>query len=176
MPEAVGKPPSAKGATPRSNAAALQPTVLAQPLEGEARLAAGVRVEQLTSKVEIRVGEPRMVEPERACEATEDLRVGKALPRGRDRGLVPGDVQMAVRGVQIGVLRLHRRRQDDVGEVRRVGEALLDDDGEEILAGEAFPHATLVGDDRGRIRVEDDQRGNGRIVGARSAPRRAWTC
>ena len=83
---------------------------------------------------------------------------------------------MPVGVVQVEVLGLHRRRQDDVGVERRVGQPLLEDDGEEVLAREAGVHARVIGIAGRRIGVEDDERGDGRVVRLASAPRRGATC
>jgi hypothetical protein len=71
---------------------------------------------------------------------------------------------MSVGAVEVRVLGLHRDREDDVGEVGRVGEALLEDDREEVFPGEPSPDARLVRVARGRVRVEDDH-GRHRRVG-----------
>ncbi len=66
--------------------------------------------------------------------------------------------------VQVEVLRLHRRRQHEVGEARRVGHALLQHDREEVVARQARVHARVIGVAGGRIGVEDDHRRDGRVV------------
>ena len=63
------------------------------------------------------------------------------------------------------MLRLHRRRQDDVGVSGGVGHPLLEHDREQVLAREAGVHARVIGVARGGVRVEDDERGDGRVVG-----------
>ena len=106
----------------------------------------------------------RVVEPERAGQPAEDLAVRQALAGRLDRGQVERDVVVPVGAVQVEVLGLHRRRQHDVGEARRVGQALLEHDGEEVVAREARVHARVVGVAGGRIRVEDDERRDRRVV------------
>ena len=63
------------------------------------------------------------------------------------------------------MLGLHRRRQDDVGVQRGVGQALLEHDREQVLAREARVHARVVGVAGGGVRVEDDERRDRRVVG-----------
>ena len=52
---------------------------------------------------------------------------------------------MPVAVVQVEVLGLHRRRQDDVGVVDGVGRELLHHDREQVLALEPAAHLRLVG-------------------------------
>ncbi len=105
-----------------------------------------------------------MVEAEGGGQPAEDLRIRQAFARRVDGRLVPGQVEVAVGPVQIGVLRLHRRREHDVREVGRVGEAMLENDGEQIIAGQALADAQLVRVRGRRVRVEDHQRCDGRLV------------
>ena len=105
-----------------------------------------------------------MVEAERAGEPAEDLAVREALAGRLDGRQVERDVVVPVGVVQVEVLRLHRRGQHDVGEVRRVGHALLEHDREQVLAREAGVHARVVGVAGGGVGVEDDHRRHGRVV------------
>ena len=105
-----------------------------------------------------------MVEAQRAGEPAEDLAVRQALAGRLDGRQVERDVVLAVGVVDIEVLRLHRRRQHDVGEVHRVGHALLEHDGEQVLAREARVHARVIGIAGGGVRVEHDDRRHRRVV------------
>ena len=82
--------------------------------------------------------------------------------------LVDDEVEVAVSLVQIEVLELRRRRQDDVGVVGRVGHELLVDDREQVLAAKPCEHARLVGRDRRRVGVVDVEGAHGRVVRLRS--------
>ena len=86
-----------------------------------------------------------------------------ASPSGRDRGTAEADVEVAVGLVDVVVLERRGGRQQQVGEVRGVGLELLVDDGEQVLAREPAPHRLLVGRDRRRVRVVDEERLHGRI-------------
>jgi hypothetical protein len=88
---------------------------------------------------------------EAAGQAAEDLGVRQALAGRGDRRLVPAEVEVAVRVVQVGVLGLHRARQQQVGVVGGVRLEVVDDDREEVLAREPAAHALLVGDARHRV-------------------------
>ena len=75
--------------------------------------------------------------------------------------------------VQVEVLGLHGRRQDDVGVERRVGQPLLEDDREEVLAREAGVHARVIGIAGRRVGVEDDSAATGgSSVCVSASPRR----
>ena len=65
---------------------------------------------------------------------------------------------MPVGIVQVGVLDLHRRREQEIGEVGGVGLEVVDDHGEEILAGESLPDPALVRRARRRIAAVDEER------------------
>ena len=57
--------------------------------------------------------------------------------------------------MDVEVLELHRRGQQDVGIVGRVGGELLMNDGEQVLAPQSRENARLVGTYRRRVRVVD---------------------
>ena len=70
---------------------------------------------------------------------------------------------MAVGRVQVEVFGLHRRRQHHVGEVARVGPALLEHGGEQVVAAQPGVHPVLVGRGGGRVGVEHHQRRDARV-------------
>jgi hypothetical protein len=61
------------------------------------------------------------------------------------------------------VLELRRGREDDVGVGGRVRQELLEDDGEEVLAGEALEDLALLRCDGCGVRAPDDEGGDRRI-------------
>ena len=83
-----------------------------------------------------------------------------------DRAVAPGDVV---------VLEERRRRQHDVGVARGVGEDLIEDDGEEIVALQPLEHPVLVGHRRQGIAVVDEQHLDRRRV-VSAAPGRDGSC
>ena len=97
------------------------------------------------------------MKPEPVREQPEDLAVAARLAERRNRGLVERDVVVAPRPHDIEVLELRGGREDDVGVRRRVGHELLAHDGEEVVSTQAGEHLLLVGRDRGRVRVPDDE-------------------
>ena len=106
-----------------------------------------------------------MVAAHRRSEAAEDLGVRQALPGRLDCRLVPGHVVVPVSGGNVDVLGPCGCGQDDVGEISRVGEPVLGDDQEQVVTREARADPRLVGRRGGRVRVHDDHRFDGRIVG-----------
>ena len=82
---------------------------------------------------------------------------------------------MAPRPDDVEVLELRRRRQDDVGVRGGVGHELLAHDREQVVAAQAREHPLLIGRDRRRVRVPDDQRRDRRVerrIGERLADAR----
>ena len=71
---------------------------------------------------------------------------------------------MPVRDQQIAVLDRHRRRQHDVRVARGVGQEVLDDDGEQIVAREAATDLRLMRDARRGIAGVHEERLDRRIV------------
>ena len=76
-------------------------------------------------------------------------------PRGRDRRRVIHHVEMAVRAVNVDVLELRRRRQDDIGVIDRVGREQLVNHHEQVFAAQSVQDLGLVGGDGGRVAVID---------------------
>ena len=71
--------------------------------------------------------------------------------------------------VDVVMLEKHGRRQDDVSHARGLGHKLLVDAGEQVVAREALLDEGLLGCDRNRIGVLDedggDRRPTGKIIG-----------
>ena len=84
--------------------------------------------------------------------------VGAAALRRLDRLAAELQILMAAAGVDVVVLEEHRRRQHDIGMARGVGEELLVDAGEQVLARKAAPHLLLIGRDDHRVGVLDQHR------------------
>ena len=141
------------------------PALLPQLLQGDAGERRMVRIEDRPRQVLVAVVQAGFVQPHRPRQPAEDLRVRQTLARRRDGGLVPLQVHVAVGVVEVGVFRLHGRRQHDVGVVDGVGGEVLDDDGEQVLAREAAPQRPLPGRARRRVGAVEDQRVDRRIVG-----------
>lgn len=91
------------------------------------------------------------------------LRLGQRLDHR------PRDVEEAGAAglVEIVVLEEGRRRQDDVGHRRRLGQELLVDAGEEILAQEAGTDLRRIRRDHHRVGVLDEERRHRRPVAER---------
>jgi hypothetical protein len=66
--------------------------------------------------------------------------------------------------VDLGVLKLRRRGQHDVGVVHGVGWKLLVHHDEQIVAHQALVYTLQVGRDRCRITVIDEQRLDRRVI------------
>ncbi len=99
----------------------------------------------------------RVAEAEPAREVREDLGVRPRLADRLDHGPDELQADRAVSLRDVVVLEKRRRRQQDVRVPRGVGEDLLEDDGEEILALQPFEHAVLIGHRRQRVAVVDEQ-------------------
>ncbi len=124
-----------------------------------------VAVEHVARDLLVGLVQSRVVEAELRRQPAEDLAVRQARPGRLDGRQVERHVVVPVGVVDVEVLRLHRRRQDDVGIQRGVGHPLLEHDREQILAREAGVHARVIGVAGGGVRVEDDERRDGRVVG-----------
>ena len=96
-------------------------------------------------------------------ELAEDVGVRPRLADRIDDRPASCSDERAVGAREVVVLEEGRRRQHDVGIEARVGEHLLEDDGEEILALQALQHALLVGHRHGRVAVVDEQQLDRRI-------------
>src|SRR6266702_6011443 len=105
------------------------------------------RFERLPADVRVRIAEALLGEAHARGQPPEHFAVRQALAQRLDRGAVRHDVEMPVGGVHVPVLELRRRRQHDVGVVAGVGEKLLVDHGEEVLARESPDDLPRVGRD-----------------------------
>ena len=65
---------------------------------------------------------------------------------------------IAAAAIDVVMLEEHGGRQDDVGQLRRVGHELLVHAGEEVLAAKSLDHQPLLGCDIGGVGVLDEQR------------------
>jgi hypothetical protein len=154
-PDGVPKPPCAKGLKSSGRSASAQPTARSS---SKSTLSEREADELLVADVE-----DLAVVAHRPREAPEDLGVGQRLADGRDGRLVVGDVRVAPGGHEVEVLDLRGGREHDVGVAGRVGEEVLEDDGEEVLAGEPLDDPRAVGRRRRRVGVVDDERVDRRL-------------
>ena len=76
---------------------------------------------------------------------------------------------MAAAAIDVVVLEERRRRQHDVGHLRRLGHELLVHAGEQIVAGKAVLDLVLIGRNRHRVGVLDDHRRDRRAAVQRLA-------
>ena len=91
-------------------------------------------------------------------QGADHLVVGAALAGRIDQPGPELDVLMPAALVEVVVLHEHGRGQHDVGNCRRLREELLVHDREKVLAREAALHQLLLGRDRDRVGVLDEQR------------------
>ena len=131
---------------------------------------------RLPREVVVAVREAGVGEAHACREQAKDLGVALRFAERRDRRIVRLRVQVAVRAVDVGLLELRGRRQQDVGVVGGVGLEDLVHDAEQVLARKAGRHFRGFGRDRDRIRVVDVDRANRRIVARRAARRRSRSC
>ena len=83
---------------------------LRERLEGDAAGAGEVGVDELADELFVGVMQPWVRQSQRGSQPAENLGVGQALPNGLDRWQVQREIVMAVRGMDIEVLGLHRGR------------------------------------------------------------------
>ncbi len=69
---------------------------------------------------------------------------------------------VAAAAIDVVMLEEHGCRQDDIGELRRIGHELLVHAGEQVFAQEALLHQSLFRRDVGRIGVLDEHRSHRR--------------
>ncbi len=105
-----------------------------------------------------------MLCPQAFGELGDHVVVLAALAGRLDHRLGHLEVGVAARGVEIVVLEEHRGRQHDIGEGRRLGQELLMDAGEEVLAPKTFVHQLELGADHRRVGVLNQQRRHRRTV------------
>ena len=125
-----------------------------------AGLAQSIAASAISSSVCVPVG---VVEAHGAGEAPEQLGVGHRLADGGHRRHVERQVEMAPGEHDVELLELGRRRQHDVGIARGVGQELLADHGEQVVAREAAGDLGLLGRHDHRVRVVDEQRLDRRV-------------
>ena len=99
-----------------------------------------MRRQRALREVLVGVLEARVIESHPDGELPEDFGVRFRFAQRRDRRIVDHPVQMPVRGVDVEVFELRRRRQQDVRVVGRIGLEVFDDHGEQILARESGNH------------------------------------
>ena len=96
--------------------------------------------------------------PMRAASSRKISHVGPGLAGRRQDGPRQLQIVMPVGEVEVGVLEKSGGGQQDVGVIGGIGLDLFEHHGEQILAAQSFEHGVLIGRDRRRIRVVDDQR------------------
>ena len=104
------------------------------------------------------IAKPGCSAPSRFASAADHLVIGAAFARRLDQLRPEDDVLMAAAAIDVVVLEEHRRRQHDVGHLRRLGHELLVHADEQVVARKAALDLRLVGRDRHRIGVLDEQR------------------
>ena len=107
--------------------------------------------------------EERIVHAHGFSEAAEQFRVGHAFALGFYRAIVITQIKMPPREHDFFLFHLRGRGQHDVGIARRVGDEMLADDGEQILAQQAFDDFILLRRNHQRIGVVHADRFNRRI-------------
>ncbi len=130
-------------------------------------LAEGLRQQRL-----VVVEQGGFVEAHGAGQPAEQLGVAARLATRGDRRLVPAHPQVTPRRDHVGGLELGGGRQHDVGVARRVGEELLVDHREQVVAGETPADQFGVGHGDQRVGVPHDHRRHRRVergVGERLA-------
>ena len=104
--------------------------------------------------------EARVFGAEPPREVPDDGVVRPAFPRRLDDPGPEDDVLVSPALVDVVVLDEHRRGQDHVGDLRRLGHELLVHADEEVLAGEALVDQPQLRRDHHRVRVLDEHRGH----------------
>ena len=161
-PDGVPKPPCANGLKSSGRSASAHPT---SRRRSKSMVSSGARAPASAARASSSsvASNACAVEAHRARQAAEDLGVGQRLADGRDGRLVVGDVGVPPRGHEVDVLDLRRGRQHDVGVAGGVGQEVLEDHGEEVLARQPLHDARAVGRRRGRVGVVDHERVDGRV-------------
>ena len=113
--------------------------VAAQTLAGEPAAAAsgGLASASSISSTVAERGTPASSKPSRAASSRRTSALDLDSPTGAIAGLVPRQVREPPRPDEVGVLEHRRRRQHDVGVPGGVGEELVVDDGEQVVAAES---------------------------------------
>src|SRR5207237_6561985 len=99
------------------------------------------------------IGETRFVEPHLRGKTAEDLGIWQRLAERRNRGVIRERVEMAVTRVNVRLLELCRRRQQNIGVIGGVGLENLVDDAKQVFAQETLRDFRGVGRDGGATRV-----------------------
>ena len=102
-----------------------------------------------------------MVGAEAAQQVVDHLEVRAALARRLDQLGAVEHAGVAATAVVVVVLEEHGGGQHDVGHFRRVGQELLMNDCEQILASETGPRQALLGGNINGVGVLDEQCLNG---------------
>ena len=110
------------------------------------------------------VEQQRFGQTHRTGDAPEALAVVDRFAERLDRGLVPAHPEVAPRGRDVVGLDVGRGRQHDVGVLGGVGEELLVDDREQVVAGHAGAGLLGVRHDHERVAVPDDHRPYRRLL------------
>ena len=122
--------------------------------------------EDLVDEVVVGVREAGLGEAHVVGEAGEEAGVGAGFAERGDGGLVDLCEEVAVGALDVLELEEGGRGEDEVGVVGGVGEELLVDDGEEVVAREAAEDVVLVGRDGGGVAVVDEEGVDGRAADA----------
>ncbi len=106
----------------------------------------------------VALAEARLVETHCHSQAAKDFAVRQALPDWGDGGAIEGQVEMTVGLEHVPMLKLRRRRKNDVGIIGGVGLEVLQHHRKQVIAAQTLDHGALVGGDGGGIAVVDDER------------------
>jgi hypothetical protein len=120
-------------------------------------------IEQGPEHVVFGIGEARIVESHALSQGAEDLDIRPSLTRRRQRGARELQIVVSVGVVEVGVLKERGHREQDIGEIRRIGSHLLQHHGEEIRSPQTAQHRVLIRRHGRGIRVVNNQRLHGRL-------------
>ena len=118
------------------------------------------------------LSQPGFVEIHLGRQQAHDIPVALALAQRPDGRMVVTHEGVAVSLVQVGLLQIRCRRQDDIGHLGRVGHEQLMDDGEQVIAGQTLMDEPGIRRHGGRVRAEHIERLDrraGRLAGERRA-------
>src|ERR1043165_1505565 len=129
------------------------PAALTKSFERDSMKRRMVCLEGLPRNLFVRVFETLFLKAKPRSQKAKDLRITFRFMKRRNRLLVDDQIEMAVSLVQIKMLKLRGRGQNDVGVITRVRHKLLVHDREQIFALETFDDFGLIGRNRRRVRV-----------------------
>ena len=112
----------------------------------------------------VAVAKARLVEAHARGQTSKHFCIGQCFAERRDRRIVDERVEMAIARMDVGLLELRRRGQQNVGVVGGVGLKDVVNDAEQILAREALDDLGRLRRDREGIRVVHVDRANRRIA------------